>query len=513
MNTIWLNPHRQLSDIDRNIFGGFAEHLGRCIYGGIYEPGSHLADPQGFRQDILTALKRLNMPVIRYPGGSFVAAYRWRDGVGPRDQRPTRADVAWNSLESNTFGTDEFIQFCRKVGADPYLTINTGDGGLREARDWLEYCNGTQETDIVKLRHANGYEDPHNVRYWGIGNEVDGPWDIGYKSAEDYARIFSEYSRYMRMVDPSIVLIASVVSSWHTNFVERTQLLIEQAGPAIDYLALHWYVGNRDNDFDAYMTTSELIDERLTAYEGLIDALCLNLGLRERIPIAVDEWNVWYRTMPEVSPMATPFEFFKWAAEEAAPQEPRSETPIGLEEIYNLEDALVVAMHLNAFIRHAQTVRMANIAQIVNAIAPILTSSDGLVLQTIFYPLELYSTTCGPIALDVYWEGETFSGGDYHAVRLLDVSATLNEATRELVVYVVNRHQSNRAETEIVLNAGAFLGNATIRVVNGLGIHAENNFDSPDSVGTQEATLPIDGTRFRYAFEPHSVTAIICSIQ
>ncbi len=481
MNHIKIDLDRHISPIHPHIFGGFAEHLGRCIYGGIYEPGSPLADEQGFRTDVLDTLRRLKMPIIRYPGGNFVSGYRWQDGIGPVEDRPSRIDMAWDTLEPNHFGTNEFIQFCRKIDTEPYFVVNCGDGDMREAHDWVEYCNGVQDTALVRLRRQHGFDAPHNVRYWGIGNEVDGHWQIGYKTPEEYARAYTEFAKVMRWSDPSIKLIASVTSNWAEQFVERTQLLLEQAPDHIDYLALHWYVGNRNNDFAEYMTVSELIGQRIGVFEGLIRAMQLQRNIQKPIAIAVDEWNVWYRTRGTNS----------------------------LEEAYNLEDALVVAMHFNAFIRHAQSVKMANIAQIVNVIAPIFTNPDGLFLQTIFHPFELYSRTCGNIALDVFWKGDTFSAGGYTGLRTLDVSATLDEEKRRLSVFVVNRSLTDALETTISLDCGQFAGGVKAMVVNGPDIKAENSFDKPNQVGTTETDLTASKpNEFTYTFEPHSVTAL-----
>lgn len=481
-NHVYINPLRALGHLHPNVFGGFAEHLGRCIYGGIYEPGSPLADERGLRRDVLQALRRLNMPVIRYPGGNFVSGYRWQDGVGPLEERPARLELAWHDIESNRFGTNEFIHFCRQIGAEPYLVVNCGDGDLREARDWVEYCNGTQNTALVNLRQQHGFEAPHRVKYWGIGNEVDGPWQIGFKTPREYARAYKEFAKVMKWVDPEIKLIASAVSLWEGDIVERAQLLLEEAGGLIDYMALHWYVGNRDDDYAAYMAISELLEARLSAYEGLIRALRLDNNLERPIALAVDEWNVWYRTHNETK----------------------------LEEVYNLEDALVVALQLNAFIRHAHSVKMANIAQIVNVIAPIFTRPEGLVLQSIFYPFELYSHHAGNTSLDVFWEGDTFESGGHAGVRVLDVSATLDD--KQLALFVVNRSRTEPAETTLSLTQGTFQGKASAYVVNAPDVKAENTFDTPDNVNVREASLKADGRDLSYSFEPHSVTVLLCPI-
>ncbi len=483
-NKIVINPLRSSGQIDRNIFGGFAEHLGRCIYGGIFDPGSPLADASGLRTDVLAALKRLRMPVIRYPGGNFVSGYHWMDGVGLRRERPTRLDLAWQGVESNQFGTNEFVHFCRQIGAEPYLAVNCGDGDMREARDWVEYCNGTEETTLVKMRKAQGYEAPHRVKYWGIGNEVDGPWQIGTKTPEEYARAFTEFGKVMKWADPKIQLLASLTSAWTSDLVDRGKLLLEQAGGLVDYLAIHWYLNNSENDFEAFMAQSELLEERLAAIEGLIRAVSLAHRITHQISIAVDEWNVWYRTGPSEQ----------------------------LEESYHLEDALMTAIQMNAFIRHAGMVRMANLAQIVNVIAPIITRPDGLVLQTIFYPFEMYSQNCGDTSLDVFWEGETFSGGAYSGVRTLDVSASLASREGMISLFVVNRAKDHPVEAEIGLVSGSFSGNARILVVNGRDIKAGNTFEAPDVVTTQESGLPIQGQTIRMAFEPHSATCLVMKI-
>lgn len=490
MNTIKIDLDRRSGSVDENLFGGFAEHLGRCVYGGICDPGSPLADEDGLRTDVLDALRRLKMPVMRYPGGNFVSGYRWSDGVGPVETRPARPELAWETIEPNLFGTNEFVKFCRKLNSEPYFVVNCGDGDMREARDWVEYCNGAQNTALANLRREHGFDAPHNVKYWGIGNEVDGQWQIGYKTPQEYARAYKEFAKVMRWVDPSIKLLASAISYWRGEFVERTNLLLDQASDYIDYLAIHWYVGNPDNNFAKYMTVSELLEERLSVVEGLIRAMKLQRNIQKPIAIAVDEWNVWYR------------------ARGATVEEHKN-----LEEIYNLEDALVVAMHFNAFIRHAQMVKMANIAQIVNVIAPIITNPTGLFLQTIFHPFEVYGRTCGNIALDAFWEGETFSGGSYSGLRLLDVAATLDEAKKSLSVYVVNRSEKDALETKITLDSGQFAGPIQAYVINGLDIKSENSFDHPDTVGVFKTDLRVERNCFVYTFEPHSVTVLVSAVE
>jgi alpha-N-arabinofuranosidase len=496
VNRIKIDLDRTLGTIDRNIFGGFVEHLGRCVYGGIYDPASPLADEHGLRSDVLTALGRLRLANIRYPGGNFVSGYRWRDGVGPVDERPRRADLAWASVESNEFGTNEFIRFCRTLGSEPYLVVNCGDGDLREARDWLEYCNGTTDSALVRLRAAHGYPEPHRVRHWSIGNEVDGLWQIGAKTPVEYARAYHEFAKVMRWTDPEVRLIASATSDWDGEIVERAQLLVEEAGELIDYMSIHWYVGDRADDSAAYLAISELIERRLSAYEGLMRGLTLGGAgragpRRDPIPLAVDEWNVWYRTT-------------------AGPTEPK-ERP--LEEVYDLQDALVVAMHLNAFVRHASTVRMANLAQLVNVIAPIVTRPDAILLQTIFHPFELFSRTTGSVALDAWWDGDTFTGGDYAGVRTLDVSSSLDPAARRLSVHVVNRNPSDDLDVEIELDGATFAGPLELTTITGDHLKASNTFATPEAVTAINRTLDVPpGDRYRHSLPARSVTGFVFAI-
>jgi alpha-N-arabinofuranosidase len=487
LNRIKVDLDRTSGSIDRNLFGGFVEHLGRCVYGGVYEPGHPLADEAGLRSDLKGAIDRLRLANVRYPGGNFVSGYRWRDGVGPLDERARRADLAWASVEPNTFGTNEFMRFCRAIGAEPYFVVNCGDGDLREARDWVEYCNGTSDTALVRLRAAHGHPEPHRIKYWGIGNEVDGRWQIGAKTATEYARTYHEYAKVLRWTDPRIRLVASLTSDWDGDIVGRAHALVEEAGDFVDYASIHWYVGDKAGDSAAYLATSELVETRLLAYEGLMRGLTLGRRPRAAIPLAVDEWNVWYRAT-------------------GGPTEP-SDHP--LEEAYDLQDALVVAMHLNAFIRHAATVRMANLAQLVNVIAPIVTRPDGILLQTIYHPYELFSRTTGSIALDAWWDGDTFSGGAHQGVRTLDVSASLDPDAGRLSVHVVNRHVSDALETVVELSGGAFGGSVQVDTITGPDLKAINTFDQPECVSTTTRRADVnEASRFTCTLPPRSVTGL-----
>lgn len=501
MNHIKIDLERTLSDIDRNIFGGYLES---GIYGGIYYPDSPLADKDGLRSDIRAALKRLNFSNIRYPGGNFASQYHWMDGVGPRQERPGRLNLALYGqsrlnltrplIVSNHFGTNEYIQFCRKVNAEPCLCVNCGDGDMREAADWVEYCNGTGDTALANLRREHGFEEPHKVKYWGIGNEPDGRWQVGYKTPQEYARAVAEFGKVMKRVDPDIKIIAAGVCLWQDNpgvldrryweceWVERVQLLLEEAGDLIDYISFHrYYHPKPDVPFETIITLSELYDEHLSAYEGLIHAVCLNRGIKRRIDIAVDEFGIIY-------------------------------VPRRKDGQQRLVDTLITAMHLNSFIRHAYSVRLANFTSTVRSMGVSPTRPDSLVLQPNFYPFELYSRTCGQQALDVFWSGEIFDDGECTGIRVLDVAATLDESRKQLVVYVVNRSQTETMKTVISLPAGQFAGDVQVSVVNGPDMEAGNTFEKPNQIGVRETALEASGTSFNYSFEPHSVTALVCAV-
>jgi alpha-L-arabinofuranosidase len=504
MDRVSIDLERRIGDIDRNVFGGFVEHLGRCVHGGIYEPGSPRSGPDGLRTDVLEAARRLRYSNIRYPGGNYVSAYRWRDGVGPVEERPGRYDPAWDSVEPNTFGTNEFIGFCRKLGAEPYLVVNCGDGEMREARDWVEYCNGNQPTALAKLRASHGFPEPHRVKYWGIGNEVDGAWQVGFKTPLEYARAYTEFAKVMRWADPSIKLLASAVSYWEGDPVERIQLLLEQSAEFIDYLSVHWYVGNPGGDLPAYLAVSELIEDRLAVVEGLSRSLLLHRTPRAPIPIAVDEWNVWYKATPD----------------------PRHPAFNGLEEVYDLADALVVAMHFNAFFRHARTVRMANLAQLVNVIAPMLTTTDDLLLQSTYYPFELYARTAGSIALDAQWSSDTYSARhiesnfvaresqmEHTAVRKIDVSATLDEAARSVSVYVVNRDLDGPRDVEISIAPARPGADVQVHTISGSDPGAVNSFADREQVTTVTRTMAFGaGPTFTSEVPAHSIRAFIFTL-
>jgi len=476
--SIKLDIERQIGEIDKKIYGNFVEHLGRCIYGGIYDPGSPLSDEQGYRKDVLEATKRLNTTIVRWPGGNFVSGYHWEDGIGPKNLRPTRIDLAWGFRENNSFGTDEFIEWCRRAHTEPYICVNLGTGTMEEARNWVEYCNIEKGTYYSDLRRKNGYEQPHKVIYWGLGNEMDGPWQMGHKNAEDYGKFALETAKLMKWIDKDIKLVASGSSNYGGDWLGWNRTVLDYLCHHVDYISLHNYVGNHNNNYYEFMASTQFAEEAIRLTEGLIKETMMKSRRKDPIYIAFDEYNVWYRARGEE----------------------------GNEEIYNLEDALVVATYLNLFVRNADIVKMANMAQLVNVIAPIFTTAAGIWFQTIFYPLEIFSNNCFGISLQTLVNCEIYKLNDDN-IPYLDVSSVCNKEKSEIIVNVVNRHKEELIVTDIINQSGIFKGTATVYEVNGKNIKDENSADK-QLVRTIRKEISVNGSKLTYSFPPHSYTMI-----
>jgi alpha-N-arabinofuranosidase len=496
---IKIDPDRVIGDVNKNIYGNFVEHLGRCIYGGIYDTASGLSDNKGFRKDVMQAVKELNPTIIRYPGGNFVSNYNWLDGVGPKEERIPRLELAWYTLEPNKFGTNEFIGYCKAIGSEPYFAVNMGTGTIEEARRWVEYCNVKEGPFYAELRKKHGYPEPHNIKYWSLGNEMDGPWQMGHMNAEDYAKKAKEAAKLMVRTSPDIKLIAAGSSNYRENADPDhwNQTILHELRDVIDYIALHIYVGNPDSNYYNFISTPLVLEQRTKIVKGMIEKEMqkANRANRDPIYIAWDEYNVWYR-----------------ARRGAAARGKNA-----LEERYNLEDALVVAGFLNAFIRNADVVKMANMAQLVNVIAPIFTNENGMFRQTIFYPLQLFANNVYGTSLDVFVDCKTYDTGKFFLglgetttqqskVPFLDVSATYRDG--EVMICVVNRNKDEAIVTDIVCQQGIFNGSFSVNEVNGPGIKSINDFAKENIKTVDKAPLNVKGSKFTYTFPPHSVTLL-----
>ena len=459
--TITLHTRFQIGQVDERIFGGFLEHMGRAVYEGVYDPESAHAGEDGFRADVLSALERLDYTVMRYPGGNFVSGYHWLDGVGPREQRPTVRELAWQSIEPNRIGTDEYLKLCRKMNWTPMLTVNLGTGTPEEARNWVEYCNSPGGTKYANMRAAHGSEQPYGVKLWGLGNEMDGPWQLGHVPADQYAIRAQQAAKMMRDTDPSIELVAcgSCVITLPT-YLEWDRQVLEYLGDFADYVSLHRYVGNYHDDTPDYLAVANSIDQQIEAMDAVCRYVQGKTRSQKRAYLCFDEWNVWYRTHTR--------EHMDGQGKFA---------PHLIEEYYNLEDALVVAGFLNSFIRHADVLKIANIAQIVNVIAPILTQGDDMLRQSIYYPLEMYTQRRTGISLRPVVQGPTYDSKTNGEVSYLDASAILNGD--KLHLFTTNRDLKESMTVRLNLADRPIAALDSADIVTGPDPKAMNSFEQP----------------------------------
>lgn len=494
---IKIDPDRTIGEISPLLYGNFVEHLGRCVYGGIYEPESPLSDADGFRKDVLDAAKDLNVTITRYPGGNFVSNYHWEDGVGPT--RVPRMELAWSRLETNQFGTNEFMDFAKKLDTEPYFAVNMGTGTIEEAQQWVEYTNVKGESYYAKLREEHGYPEPHNIKYWSLGNEMDGFWQMGHLNAEDYSKKAREAAKLMKLTDPSIKLIAAGSSNYRplADPNEWNAKILKELRDVVDYLAIHMYAGNPDNNYYNFLATPMVMEQRTKLIKGLIDVEMQKADRGERDPIFIawDEYNVWYRARRGTA----------------------SRGERALEEQYNLEDALVIAGFLNGFIRNADVVKIANMAQLVNVIGPIFTNEKDMFKQSIYFPLQLFSKNMHGISLDVYVECDTYDTEEFNIglgeqttqqsdVPYLDVSVAKNGD--EIVISVMNRHLTESISTDIILQEGSFKGNFEVMEVNGPDIKSQNTFGKEVVKTMKKESVKPKNNELNYKFPPHSYTMI-----
>lgn len=493
---IKIDTDRVIGEVHPHLFGNFAEHLGRCIYGGLYEPGSKLADDDGYRKDVMEAIKGLGVTLLRWPGGNFVSGYNWKDGIGPRQFRPVRPEGAWGALEPNTFGTDEFLKYSEKIGVEPYVCINAGLGTVEDARQWVEYTNESRDTYWAQQRRKNGRDKPYNVKYWGLGNEIDGPWQLGHKNAEDYTKFALEAAKAMRRADASIKLIASGSSNFGpgADWINWNRTVLDRLRNDVDYISLHTYIGNRESNFERFLAASQDIDERIELVDGMIRAVQSGRQNARPIYIAYDEWNVWYRARGSG-------EFATGATR--------------LEEIYNFEDALAMGMFFNSFIRHANVVKMANLAQIVNVIAPIFTNKDGLFLQPIYFPIAEYAKQRGNQSLDAWVSAPTYRTGNRPPLRYLDVSATHDAKSGAVYVNVLNRSETMDLTARIENATGKLDSAADIWEMNHPDIKAVHTFGDDRKVRpvVKRANLALSQNAFEYRFPKHSLTILKLNVK
>jgi len=492
---IYVDPAQRIAPLDRKVFGSFIEHLGRSVYEGIYEPGSKLADENGFRKDVLEEIKKMGVPVIRYPGGNFVSGYNWLDGVGPKDKRPVVLDKAWNTMEPNQFGTNEFLEWCRAVGSEPLMGLNLGTGTPEMAAALLEYCNQDKGTRWSDLRRQHGIEKAHAVKWWCLGNEMDGSWQIGHMPAREYGLKARDCANQMRMVDDSLQLIACGSSGpGMATYLEWDRQVLEECYDMVDGISLHCYYRNDNQETGAGGDTSKFLSFNLEMEDQIseIAGVCDYVRARKRSPkrlwLSFDEWNVWYRARGYDGK--------------------RQFAPHLLEEVYNLEDALLVGGFLNSLLRHADRVRVACLAQLVNVIAPITTNANGMMRHTIYYPYQWALQCARGAVLDLAVESATYHVEGKGPIPYLDVSATMDDGGRTVSLFILNRDLEKPRDVEVVWREAPPQKAAFSQVLTGADLKAFNSFENPRRVAPQPFDAPKTAARTVFQVPARSYTVI-----
>ena len=464
---IILDKDYIIGRVDPRIYGSFIEHLGRAVYGGIYEPGHPMADAQGFRRDVLQMVRKLGVSVVRYPGGNFVSGFNWEDSVG-RD-RPSRLDLAWFTTESNAVGLHEFADWAKKADTEIMYAINLGTRGPENARDIVEYANHPGGSKFSDMRIANGAKDPLNIKLWCLGNEMDGPWQMGHKTALEYGRIANESAKLMKWVDPSIELVACGSSSSDMPTFGSWELtMLDECYENIDYVSLHRYYGNPTNDTPGFLARSMDMDEFIRTVVSICDAVRGKKHSKKQISLSFDEWNVWYHSREQDEEI--------WKREKWGPALPL------LEDVYNFEDALLAGSMLITLLRNADRVKIACLAQLVNVIAPIMTrNGGGCWAQTIFWPFYHASKYGRGISLKALVDSPVYSCADYDAVPIIDTAAVLGD-DNSVTVFVVSRDLKEDCLLDLDLRAFGDLKLQEHILLHHDDVKAVNTEEHPDTV-------------------------------
>jgi alpha-L-arabinofuranosidase len=508
-----VDSSRTVAALDRHIFGSFLEHLGRAIYTGVYDPGSKLADSNGFRTDVMEEVRGIGVPIVRYPGGNFVSGYHWLDGVGPKKDRPTVLDRAWDTLETNQFGTNEFMTWCKQVGTEPLMGMNFGTASAEMAAALVEYCNVEKGTQWSELRRKHGYEAPHDVKYWCLGNEMDGPWQIGHMVAPDYGRKAADAARQMRVIDPSLKLIACGSSGpFMPTYLEWDRQVLEECYQEVDAISLHRYFGNAEEtggDSSKYLAMNLAMDRQIEEIIAVCDVVRGLKRSNKQLWLSFDEWNVWYR-----------------ARTGDAVNGHRQPAPHLLEEIYNLEDALLVGGLLNSLVRHSDRVKLACLAQLINVIAPLMTNENGVLRQTIYYPYAWALKYARGAALSLAPAGPSYEiaqlgrpieqGGRTMAglgqIPYLDIVGTLDPEGKAATLFVLNRDLERPRDVEITWRDITPTKVTDCQVLTGSDLKATNTFEDPKRVVPQPLDPPKLGSKMTLQVPARSYTVLALSI-
>jgi alpha-L-arabinofuranosidase len=504
-----IDSGRQVAPISRYLFGSFLEHLGRAIYEGIYDPSSKLADSNGYRTDVMREVHELGVPIIRYPGGNFVSGYHWLDGIGPRQNRPTVLDRAWNTLETNQFGSNEFITWARQVGAEPLFGLNFGTGSAEDAAALVEYCNVPKGTKWSELRRSHGFDQPHAVKYWCVGNEMDGPWQIGHMPAREYGIKAADAAKQMRAVDPSVKLVACGSSGpFMPTYIDWDRTVLEECYDDVDGISLHRYWGNAEEtkgDSSIFLAMNLAMDRQIREIVAVCDSVQARKRSSKELFLSFDEWNVWYRARSgdAVNGHARP-------------------APHLLEEPYNLEDALVVGGLANSLIRHSDRVKVACLAQLVNVIAPLMTNESGVLRQTIYYPYAWALKYARGRALSIAPEGPGYEVASlgrpveevgipspgFGQVPYLDVVATFDPEKKTATLLVLNRDLEKSRNLEVAWHDITPASVVAFETVTGSDLKAVNTFADPKKIVPQKLENPRVGTKMSVTLPARSYSVL-----
>jgi alpha-N-arabinofuranosidase len=493
--SVYVDSRRSIAPLDRNLFGSFLEHLGRAIYEGIYDPGSKLSDANGFRTDVMDEIRKMSVPIIRYPGGNFVSSYNWLDGVGPKDKRPRVLDKAWNATNTNQVGTNEFMVWCKAVGTLPLMGLNFGTGSAEDAANLVEYCNVDKGTKWSDLRRSHGVAEPYKIKNWCLGNEMDGPWQVGHMTAAEYGLKAQDAARQMHYIDPSLRLIACGSSGpGMPTYLEWDREVLENCYEYVDALSLHRYIGNTKEetgeDSSKYLAMNLSMEKQIMETLAVCDLVQGHRRSSKQLWLSFDEWNVWYR--------ARSGDTLRGHGEEA---------PHLLEEPYNLEDGLLVGGFLNTLMRHADRIKIACLAQLVNVIAPIMTNSTGMFRHSIYYPYLWALQYARGSVLNVLVEAPTYEVNGMGQVSYIDAVATTENG--KVAVFVLNRDLSKSHTVEINWQDRAPGKVLVANILTGNDLKAVNSFESPNKVAPQAFDKPTtSGGKTKFEVPPRSYTVI-----
>jgi alpha-L-arabinofuranosidase len=485
-----INPAFAVAPVNRRLFGSFIEHIGRAVYGGIYEPGHPTADEEGFRGDVLEVAKELNLEGIRYPGGNFVSGFKWEDSVGPRDQRPTRRDLAWHSTETNEVGLHEFASWVEKLGTDLMLAVNLGTRDTAEALDLIEYANGAPGSSLADQRVANGRAEPFGIKTWFLGNEMDGPWQLGYRSADEYGAMAARTAKALRQFDPEIELVACGSSHHHMpTFGDWERIVLSHTYEDVDYISCHAYYEEKGGDLGSFLASSASMDRFIESVVATADHVKALKRSSKTINISFDEWNVWYIEEGMTGTVGV------YRTEDIlGPDWPVA--PRVAENIYSVADAVVVGSLLISLLKHADRVTSACLSMLVNAMAPIRAEKDGIVWrQTTFYPFAATSRWARGVALDVKISCDSYDTKVYGNVPIVDAVATYDEENGEYVVFAVNRSMDGASEVTVEIQHPGGLSVVEAIVLADADPYAKNSPADPERVvpHTNDSAGIVDG--------------------